>query len=83
MTNEAIYEKLTGIFREVFDDETINVCAETTAGDIWGWDSQAMITLVVAAEERFGVTFRTAEVERLESVGDFVDMIAAKCKVGA
>jgi acyl carrier protein len=83
MNHEEIYEKLTGIFREVFDDDTININGQTTARDIWGWDSQAMITLVVAAEERFGITFRTAEVERLESVGDFVDMIAAKCKVGA
>jgi acyl carrier protein len=81
MKYEAIYDGLTEIFREVFEDDTININAQTTARDIWGWDSQAMITLVVAAEERFKVTFRTAEVEHLQCVGDFVEMIAAKRKV--
>jgi acyl carrier protein len=83
MRHDAIYDTLTGIFRDVFDDETIHIVPTTTARDIRGWDSQAMITLVVAAEQRFGVLFRTAEIEQLESVGSFVDLIAAKCKLPA
>lgn len=81
MSDQEIYNALTGIFREVFDDDGIVLTPETTAQDIRGWDSQAMITLVVAVEDRFGITFRTSEIEHLESVGHFVELISSKCKV--
>jgi acyl carrier protein len=83
MNEEAIYDALNGIFREVFDDDTIVLTPETTAQDIIGWDSTAMITLVVATEMRIGIRFRTAEIETLESVGQFAELIASKCKAVA
>ena len=38
----------------------------------------AHIALVVEAECRFGITFRTAEIEALRRVGDLVRLIEAK-----
>jgi acyl carrier protein len=83
MNEEAIYAALTDIFRDVFDDDTIVLTPETTSQDIRGWDSQAMITLVIATESHFGITFRTAEIETLRSVGEFAELIASKSKVVA
>jgi acyl carrier protein len=34
--------------------------------------------LIMAAEQKFGVRFRTAEFEALHNVGDLVHLIAAK-----
>jgi acyl carrier protein len=78
MSPSEIYSALTEVFQEVFDDDSITLSADTTADDIEGWDSQAHVNLVVAAETRFGVRFRTAELETLHNVGDFVALIAAK-----
>ena len=39
MTRDAIYEKLTVIFRDIFDDEDIEINDNTTARDIEDWDS--------------------------------------------
>lgn len=78
MTEQEIYRDLTSIFRDAFDDEGITISEATTASDIEGWDSQAHITLVVATEVRFGIRFRTAELEQLRNVGDFVRLIEAK-----
>ena len=75
MTEQEIFQQLSEVFRDVFDDETITLRAETTAEDIDGWDSQAHVTLVVATEMRFGIRFRTAELESLHNVGDFVHLI--------
>ena len=75
MNRNEIYAELTAVFRDVFDDETIVLAPETTADDINGWDSQAHVTLVVAAEMKFGIRFRTAELEGLRNVGDFVRLI--------
>lgn len=79
MTEQQIYAELTGVFRDVFDDDTITIGPETTASDIDGWDSQAHVTLVVATEMKFGIRFRTAEFETLRNVGDFVRLIERKC----
>lgn len=78
MTEAETYVALTGVFREVFDDETLTIRSETTADDISDWDSQANITLIVAAEQRFGISFRTAEIESLRNVGEFVHLIQSK-----
>ena len=78
MTEQEILQELTAVFRDVFDDESITIGADTTADDIDGWDSQAHVVLVVATEVRFGIKFRTAELESLRNVGDFVQLIARR-----
>ncbi|MGJ7520719.1 acyl carrier protein [Variovorax sp. LT1P1] len=77
--NEAqILEALTQVFRDVFDDDDIVLTSATTAQDIEGWDSQAHVNLIVAAEMRFGIRFRTAELESLHDVGQFARLIESK-----
>lgn len=82
MTNEQIYAQLTEIFRNLFDDDSIVLTPETTAADIPEWDSFNHINLIVATEVRFGIKFKTAEIESLHNVGHLVDIIASKL-VGA
>jgi acyl carrier protein len=78
MTEQDTLEALTMVFRDVFDDDSITLRPETTADDIDGWDSQAHITLVVATEMRFGIKFKTGELEGLHNVGDFVRLIESR-----
>ncbi|KQV95868.1 acyl carrier protein [Rhizobacter sp. Root1221] len=78
MSNEAIYAKLTALFHDVFDDDTIQVTPELTADDVDEWDSLSHIRLVLAVEKQFGLKFSAAEVGRLKNVGEFVALIEAK-----
>ena len=78
MTKEEIYPRLTEIFRDVFDDESLVVTPEMTASDVKEWDSVNHITLMVAIEEEFGVKFKTAEVEKMKNVGQMVEHIEEK-----
>lgn len=78
MNETQILEALTQVFRDVFDDDDILLTAATTAQDIEGWDSQAHVNLIVAAEMRFGIRFRTAELESLHDVGQFARLIESK-----
>jgi len=75
MRREVVYEKLTDIFRDVFDDPNIQLRPDMTAGDISDWDSSNHINLILAAESTFGVRFNISEVESMRAVGDFVDLI--------
>jgi acyl carrier protein len=78
MTETEILNALNQVFRDVFDDDDITVTFGTTAEDIEGWDSQAHVNLIVAAEVRFGIRFRTAELESLHDVGQFAQLIRTK-----
>lgn len=75
MTKEAIYEKLNEVFRDVFDDDSITVNADTTADDIEDWDSLEHINLVSAVEKEFGVKFTMAQVVGMKNVGEMVEVI--------
>ena len=78
MTEPEIYAGLKQIFQDVFDDDSIALQPGTTAADIEGWDSQAHVSIIVAAEMHFGIRFRTSDFARLNNVGEFVSVIAAK-----
>jgi acyl carrier protein len=69
------WEKLQGVFRDVFDDDELEINAQTTAADVEGWDSLAHVTLMINVEKRFGVKFRSSEVARLKRVGELMELI--------
>ena len=48
MSEQEIYERLNEVFRNVFDDDEIEVEAGTTADDIEDWDSLEHINLISA-----------------------------------
>lgn len=76
---EAVWERLTRVFRDVFDDDEITLTAETTAYDIEDWDSLSNIQLLVAIEKDFnGIKFSTGEVANMKNVGEMVDVIMQK-----
>lgn len=69
---------LNGIFRQVFDDDTIVLTTSTTANDIEEWDSLSHINLVVAVEIHFKIKFALGELQTLKNVGDMVAMVDKK-----
>ena len=75
MTKNEVYERLTVVFRDVFDDEAIQINDATTADDIEDWDSIEHITLIGAVESEFGVRFKMGEVSGMKNVGEMVKII--------
>lgn len=80
MSREEVFEKLSEVFRDVFDDEAIIVTDATTAEDIEDWDSLEHINLIVAIEKKFGMKFKMSEVTGLKNVGEMVDVIIGRVK---
>ena len=78
MTESQIYPLLTEIFREVFMNDEMTLTPTLSAEDVEGWDSFKQIEIVIAAEERFGVKFKTRELDDLQNVGDLVRLISSK-----
>ncbi len=74
----AIYASLGEVFSSVFDRNDIILKPDLVARDVEGWDSFKQIELLIAVEKRYGIKFRTRELEQLNSVGDLADLIAEK-----
>ena len=78
MNRNEILEKLTDIFRDVFDEEDMTITEETSAKDIEDWDSLMHISLIMAIENTFNMKFAMDEVVNLKNVGGIVDILARK-----
>jgi len=78
MQSTEIYQKLNGIFLDVFDDDTVVVKPELTADDVDGWDSLSHIRLMLTIEKTFGIRFSASEVGKLKNVGELVSLIESK-----
>ena len=78
MSDAQIYEKLTAIFRDVFDDDSIEVSPALSAKDVDGWDSLSHIRMIITVEKAFKTKFSTSEIGKLAQVGDLVALIKAR-----
>jgi acyl carrier protein len=77
MDEAAIYAALSGIFQEVFLRDLV-LTPELAAKDVPGWDSFKQIEIIVALEDRYGIKFRTRELDSLHNVGDLVRVLSSK-----
>lgn len=73
-----INEKLTDIFKEVFDDETIILSDELTADDVDAWDSLSYVNLIIAVEIAFDIEFKQSEILNFANVGELKQSIISK-----
>jgi acyl carrier protein len=78
MDEPQIYTRLSGIFEDVFDDDSIQIRPELTAKDLDGWDSLAHIRLMLTIEKTFKIKLSTSEIGKLKNVGDLVSLIKAR-----
>jgi len=78
MDESDIYARLTDIFEDVFDEDSIKVIPSLSAKDVDGWDSLTHIRLLLTVEKAFKVKFSTSEIGKLETVGDLVTLIKAR-----
>jgi acyl carrier protein len=78
LQEQEIYQTLTGVFHQVFNDDTITVTSTLTADDVPGWDSLSNIRLILTIEKTFQVKLSAAEIDNVENVGDLVALIRTK-----
>lgn len=78
MNNEQILEKLTLIFKENFDDDSLSISMNTTKDDIDEWDSFEQIRLIATIEDEFDVHFSIEELEKLMNIKNIVDILKLK-----
>ena len=78
MNKNEIVEKLTMVFHEVFNDNTIVLYDDMSAADVENWDSLTHMMMITKVEEVFGIRFKLRELNKLKYVGDLSNIIAEK-----
>ncbi len=78
MNKNDVIKRLTEIFRDVFDDDSIVISEKTTAADIEDWDSIEHINLIGAVEDEFGMRFKMKEVSGMKNVGEMINIICER-----
>ena len=81
MEAQQVISQLNEIFRDVLDNDDINLSSETTADDIEEWDSLNHIQLVVAIEKKFKIRFNASEIQSWKNVSEMV--VSIQDKLGA
>jgi acyl carrier protein len=75
-------ERLQELFRQIFNDPTLELRDEWTAADVDGWDSLRHTDLIIAIEKAFSIRFAIAEMSRTRepgsNVGTLLELIRNK-----
>lgn len=78
MEKTEILKNVQDIFRDVLDNEEIELTQVTTANDIEEWDSLSHIQLIVAIEKEFRIKFTSKEILSWSNVGEMMECIAQR-----
>ncbi len=77
MEETQIYTRLTELFEDVFDEDSVKLTPDVSAKDVDGWDSLTHIRLMLTVEKAFKIKLSTSEIGKLQNVGDLVALIKA------
>ena len=78
MDRSVIFEKLTMVFRKIFNDDAIVLKDELTANDVANWDSLSHMIMIGEVENIFSIKFKLKELNKLADVKGLVDLIELK-----
>lgn len=81
MSNKKnILKELNIIFKDVFNNKNLNINNNSSAKNIKNWDSFIQMNLIISIEAKYNISFSSAELEKLQNVGQMIDLINNKIK---
>lgn len=76
--SKQVYDRLTAVLQDVFEDETLVAEPKLTADAVAGWDSLTNLRLMLTVQKTFGVKFTAHEITSLNNVGELAALVEAK-----
>lgn len=78
MEKKEILVQVQEIFRDVLDNDELEIDFDTVSDDVEEWDSLSHIQLVVGIEKHFGLKFTSQQIISWDNVGSMCADIAAR-----
>jgi acyl carrier protein len=76
--NTPVFDRLTTVLRDVFDNDEIIATPELSARNVNGWDSLGNVRLFLEIERAFAVRFSAIEIGSLKNLGQLAELIEQK-----
>lgn len=76
-----VTSRLTGIFRNVFSNDSLILTNELTANDVDKWDSLSHMLLISEIEKNFSIQFKLKDLNKMRNVGDMINIIVFKLSI--
>jgi acyl carrier protein len=78
MSETDTFSRVQDVIRDCLDKPDLVLTPQMVARDVEGWDSIAMVNIILQTQKVFGIRFKSTEIDELVNVGDFVTKIEAK-----
>ncbi len=78
MERRDVFEKLKVIFRDLLDNDDLEITRETTMDSLENWDSVLHMTLIAILEDEFSINFSFKEIQELYSINIIEDSVMEK-----
>lgn len=75
MDRNEIFEKVTEICKDVFDNQDLVLTEVTSAADVKEWDSLTHLNIISDIEDEFGMSFTLDEIINSKNLGELVTAI--------
>ena len=76
--NPEQLEKLSNIFKILFNRPDLELDDNLSAKNVPGWDSFNHVNLIINIEEEFGIQFTNDEVGGMQNIGNLKTLLASK-----
>lgn len=80
MERNELIERLTQVFHRTFDTTELELADDMTASDVDNWDSLTHMVLIGDVEKEFDIKFKLKELNKMNTVGNLIDIVAGKIK---
>ena len=78
MDRDQITHQLTTVFRDTFENATLELSDDLTASDVDNWDSLTHMVLIGNIEKHFGIKFKLKDLNKMNTVGDLISTVGQK-----
>ena len=78
MEKVEFIKELTEVFREIFNNNDLELSDNLTAKDVDEWDSLTHMLLITNVENKFNIKFKLKELNKMKNVGDMIKIIHTK-----
>jgi acyl carrier protein len=82
LTADTVLAGLKPIFGEVLNESDIELNRDSNASNTPNWDSLAHLEIIEMVQRRFKVQFSLTDLQKLNDVGDLVDLVLEKYSAG-
>ena len=78
MNQDEIFNNIVLVCENVFDDSNLNLSLNSSAGDVYQWDSLTHIQLILGIEQKFQMRFSLGELQNLKTIQSLVQLVGEK-----